>query len=112
MCLKSCSSEVYFLDEICGNQLTINHLLVECKKYKYIQKKYYNEPDIKKLFGRISPYRILKFLQKINLLESLQKGKGERAKSFCLKGYRKYVLKKDQYGCFISKYLFLKTSPQ
>ena len=57
--------------EICESQSTIKHILVECKKYKYIQKKYYKESDIKKLFGRISPHRILNFLQKINLLESL-----------------------------------------
>ena len=52
----------------CGLQLTIKHILIECKKYERTRKKYYNEQNIGKLFEEVSPYKILNFLKKIDLL--------------------------------------------
>ena len=57
--------------DICGCTITIKHILMECQKFQHIRKKYFNVPDIKTLFGETSPYKILDFLRRINLLELL-----------------------------------------
>ena len=53
----------------CGQQLTIKHILMDCKKYKNTRRKYFNEQNLRTLFGKVNPYKILHFLRKINLLD-------------------------------------------
>ena len=55
--------------EICGCPITIKHLLMECQKFQHIRQKYFNVQDMKTLFEETSPYKILDFLRRINLLK-------------------------------------------
>ena len=52
----------------CGLQLTIKHILIECKKYENTRKKYFNKQNMGELFEEVSPCKILNFLKKIDLL--------------------------------------------
>jgi kelch-like protein 2/3 len=51
----------------CDTNVTVKHILIDCIDYTHIRQKYYNEPDLKKLFANVHPAKILGFLKEINL---------------------------------------------
>lgn len=56
---------------LCNTQTSIKHILIDCPGYAQIREKYYKEDDIKELFEKHTPEKILKFLKHINLKHQL-----------------------------------------
>ena len=53
---------------------------MDCKKYENTRRKYFNEQNLRTLFGKVDPYKILHFLRKINLLDFIKKNARKQLK--------------------------------
>lgn len=51
----------------CNTQITIKHILITCPAYAQIRDNYYKEDNLKELFEKHTPEKILSFLRHINL---------------------------------------------
>ena len=55
----------------CNCQLTIKHILIECKDYQEIRSKYYRSENLKALLNTIETKKIIGFIKEIGLLKRI-----------------------------------------
>ena len=51
--------------------LTVEHILIDCTEFRYVRRRYYRAPDLYHLFENTSPKQILGFLKEVNLFSEI-----------------------------------------
>ena len=51
--------------------LTVEHLLIDCYEFYPVRPRHYYAPDLNYLFNNISPKQILGFLKEVNLFKEI-----------------------------------------
>ena len=51
----------------CSCPLTVKHILIECVDWASVRLKYFNVPDLQKLFQVVGPSQIFEFLREVDL---------------------------------------------
>ena len=62
------------LCEGCNSTLTVKHILLECRKYNTMRRKYYNNPSLEEMLGsskNFSPLKLLAYLQDTGLFTKI-----------------------------------------